>query len=323
MQKGKVAILMSTFNGEQYLESQIRSILNQTYKNWQLYIRDDGSTDNTVNIIKKYCSLDNRIIFLNKDSRNNVGVVHSFMDLLKNIEADYYMFSDQDDFWLKNKISDTLKVMLSSDSNNIPICVHTNYSTVDSKLHLKNNNVNRKTFSKFEELLFCNCIVGCTMMINNKLRQLINFGDFNYSQIYMHDWWMGLIASEFGKVLYLKKSTMLYRQHNNNVVGDVANRYKFILSRLINPTYDKKEILKIINVANAFYKEFASKMSNRSLIYVRAYGSLLHNSSFMHNLLLVFKLPPCKRLLIQKLYFDYDLVVYNNYYREQVLEEQK
>lgn len=103
MKKGKVVILMSTYNGEEYLESQIKSILNQTYKKWQLYIRDDGSTDNTVNIIEKYCALDPRINFYNENSRNNVGVVHSFMELLENVEADYYMFSDQDDFWLKNR----------------------------------------------------------------------------------------------------------------------------------------------------------------------------------------------------------------------------
>lgn len=316
MKKEKVVILMSTFNGEKYLESQIKSILNQTYKGWQLYIRDDGSTDNTINIIKKYCLLDSRIKFYNKKSRNNIGVVHSFIKLLKNINADYYMFSDQDDFWLKNKISETLKLMLSIKNQNIPICVHTNFSTVDSKLRLKNDNKNRKVFSKFENLLFCNCIVGCTMMINNKLKQLIDFDDFNYSQVYMHDWWMGLIASEFGKVLYLRKSTLLYRQHNNNVVGDVNNKYKLFFSRLINSSYDKKEILKIINIANAFYKEFAGKMSSSSLLYTRSYGNLLYNSSFIHNLLLIIRFPPRKRLLIQRLYFDYDLVVHNNYYRK-------
>lgn len=316
MKKKKVVILMSTFNGERYLSSQIDSILKQTYKNWQLFIRDDGSTDNTANIIKKYCSLDNRVHFYNKNECTNVGVVHSFMDLLKNTEADYYMFSDQDDYWLRNKIKDTLSLMLSIKNQNKPICVHTNYSTVDSQLRLKNDNKSRKIFSKFEELLFCNCIVGCTMMINNKLKQLINFDDFNYSQIYMHDWWMGLIASEFGQVLYLKKNTMLYRQHGNNVVGDVNNKYQLLLSRLINSTYDKNEILKIINIADAFYKEFAFKMNKKSLLYCKSYGNVLHNSDFIHNLLLVIKLPPQKRLLIQKLYFDYNLVIHNSFYKK-------
>ena len=99
MSNENVAILMSTYNGEKYLEEQVKSIISQDYTDWHLYIRDDGSTDNTVNLIKKIVRDNEKITFLNENKPKNLGVTGSFMDLLANTKAQYYMFSDQDDYW--------------------------------------------------------------------------------------------------------------------------------------------------------------------------------------------------------------------------------
>ena len=99
----KIEILMATYNGEKYIGEQINSIINQTYTNWNLLIRDDGSKDKTLNIIKKYEKMDNRIILI-RDNKDNLGFVKNFEELLKISSSELIMFSDQDDVWKKDKI---------------------------------------------------------------------------------------------------------------------------------------------------------------------------------------------------------------------------
>ena len=102
-----VAILMSTYNGERYLREQIDSLLNQTYKDWKLYIRDDKSTDGTVSIIEGYVRVYPDQIVYKSDGFGNLGAGCSFMQLLSSIDSDYYMFCDQDDVWMEDKIERT------------------------------------------------------------------------------------------------------------------------------------------------------------------------------------------------------------------------
>ena len=200
LQDPQVAILMSTYNGSKYLRDQINSIINQTYKNWHLYIRDDGSSDNTIGILKEYTKLDKRITIFTGEK--NIGVFRSFMKLLQNIDSDFFMFSDQDDVWLKDKIKLTLDNMIKQD-NNVPVCVYTNYQPVDRTL---SKNVGAKLnyiSNDFTDLIFTNYVTGCTMMINNCLKSKIDFDNLNYTYIYMHDWWLALIASEFGELVFV------------------------------------------------------------------------------------------------------------------------
>ena len=99
----KIEILMATYNGEKYIREQIDSIISQTYSNWTLLIRDDVSKDDTVKIIKEYEKKDKRIKLL-EDNKGNLGFVKNFEELLKNSSEDFIMFSDQDDYWLEDKI---------------------------------------------------------------------------------------------------------------------------------------------------------------------------------------------------------------------------
>ena len=103
-----IAILLSTYNGEKYIKEQIESLLDQTIKNWFLVIRDDGSHDKTVEILKEYSTSYPNKIFIDGSVRENLGAGKSFMHLLKITHADYYMFCDQDDVWMPDKIERTL-----------------------------------------------------------------------------------------------------------------------------------------------------------------------------------------------------------------------
>ena len=105
----ELAILLSTYNGMNYLEEQVSSLLAQTYTDWKLYIRDDASTDNTLALIHELAKRDERIIVM--PSGRNLGAKEGFMWMLRNVEADYYMFCDHDDVWLPRKVELTLKRM--------------------------------------------------------------------------------------------------------------------------------------------------------------------------------------------------------------------
>ncbi len=227
-----IAILMATYNGQKYLKSQIESIISQTYKDWCLYVRDDGSTDKTLNIISEYCNLYTNKIFLFKDSTIHRGAAHSFMWLLEHVNADYYMFSDQDDIWLPNKIQYSLDKMSALECNNPQkaIIVHSDLKVVNSELkeisssfwdytHLRN-------IIDMPNLFYTNnAVTGCTMLINNKCKKV----SIPYKNILMHDAWIALKAFHSNGIIYpLNTSEILYRQHSSNVLGTKGYRNTLI-----------------------------------------------------------------------------------------------
>ena len=218
----KTAILMSTYNGENYLQDQIDSIKAQDSDKWILYIRDDGSTDSTRSIIESNTLNDERIVWLDKNKNQNLGVTKSFIRMLKSVDEDFYMFCDQDDFWLPNKVRVTTDCM--KDRDTIPTLVHTNLKVVDQNLNEINLNkyVSGGKYVKpyFPLLVMDNYITGCTLGFNRCLRDLVirtQLEDCDF--IIMHDWWVSLVAAFFGEIIFTNEITILYRQHGNNVVG--------------------------------------------------------------------------------------------------------
>ena len=109
--KPKIDILMATYNGGKYVEEQLKSIISQSYENWNLVIRDDGSSDNTLKILNEYSKNDKRIHIIS-DNKGNLGLVKNFEELMKRSTEEYIMFSDQDDVWVDNKINILLQKML-------------------------------------------------------------------------------------------------------------------------------------------------------------------------------------------------------------------
>ena len=104
--KRKLAILLATYNGERYLQEQIDSLYRQTYKDWVLYIHDDGSTDGTCGIISKNAAEHGNIVVM--EHQGGHGAKDNFFGMLERVDADYYMFCDQDDVWLEDKVEKSL-----------------------------------------------------------------------------------------------------------------------------------------------------------------------------------------------------------------------
>ncbi|HND46573.1 MAG TPA: glycosyltransferase, partial [Chitinophagales bacterium] len=131
----KVDILLATYNGERFLQKQIDSILQQTYSNFTIYIRDDGSKDGTIKIIKDYAQkYPNKIIFI-EDILGNLGVTQNFNELMKYSSANYIAFSDQDDIWLPNKIEQSLKVLadLENKHQGTPAFVYSDMQIINEE----------------------------------------------------------------------------------------------------------------------------------------------------------------------------------------------
>ena len=191
----KVTILMSTYNGEQFLAEQIESIQQQTFTDWELLIRDDGSKDQTPKIIKKFAEKDDRIVFINPHNRENIGVIQSFHSLLKHQPSDYYFFSDQDDVWLSNKLQIQLEEA-KKYSTELPLLVYTDLTIVDQHLQVKHESMIRTQSNHANTTLLQeiteNTVTGGVSMINHALADL--WTGEEKSPLLMHDWYLALLA---------------------------------------------------------------------------------------------------------------------------------
>ena len=225
--QAKIYILLATYNGAKYLKDQLDSLLVQTYKEWVLYIHDDNSSDETVNIIKEYQShYIDKIIYID-DTITTGSAKNNFTYLLNYIDDnyDYLMFCDQDDIWLPKKIETTYLEMLKLEvmHPSLPLLVFTDLTVVDQNLNILSNslmNYQNKDISiinSLEYMLVENLVTGCTVMINRQSKEL----SLPISKhAIMHDWWITLqVKNNNGIISYLESSYILYRQHENNDTG--------------------------------------------------------------------------------------------------------
>ncbi|WP_192800817.1 glycosyltransferase family 2 protein [Streptococcus agalactiae] len=225
----KVNILMATYNGEKFLAQQIESIQKQTFKEWNLLIRDDGSSDKTCDIIRNFTAKDSRIRFINENEHHNLGVIKSFFTLVNYEVADFYFFSDQDDVWLPEKLSVSLEAA-KHKAPDVPLLVYTDLKVVNQELNILQDSMIRAQSHHANTTLLPelteNTVTGGTMMINHALAEKW----FTPNDILMHDWFLALLAASLGEIIYLDLPTQLYRQHDNNVLGarTMDKRFKIL-----------------------------------------------------------------------------------------------
>ena len=254
----KIAILMATYNGEKYICQQIDSILSQTCKDWELYIHDDGSTDNTIAAVESYVEKYPDKIHL-IDGKSTGGAKYNFFYLFGQVEAPYYMTCDQDDVWLDKKIGLTYDKMLTIENKaDVPCLVYTELRVVDSELNTiadtmsgyQSLDCHKRTINQF---ILQNSVTGCTMMINRALRdKMLHITDIDNT--IMHDWWAALVAAQFGKTAFIDEPTILYRQHGDNSLGALGiNKLSYIVRRV----WQKKQIQESMRLGRLQAREFA------------------------------------------------------------------
>jgi glycosyltransferase involved in cell wall biosynthesis len=245
MARPAISICMATYNGEQFLGQQLESILVQSNQDWQLLVRDDGSSDNTARIIKDYANRLPAKIRLVTDNGNHLGASLNFGKLLEYADTEYIMFSDQDDVWLPNKIELTLNAMKAAEQiyPDRPILIHTDLQVMDSQLNTIANSLwnYQKLFPEtgddLNRIMARNVITGCTVMINRKAKAVsIPVPD----EAIMYDWWVALNVCKHGKIIYVSIPSVLYRQHSKNRLGAQRARKIDIIHFLKKLYYIKK-----------------------------------------------------------------------------------
>lgn len=207
----KVQVLLSTYQGEQFLEEQMESLLGQTWKNLEILVRDDGSKDNTQKILEHYSEKYDNIRYY---PGKNVGVAKSFFELLKKSDAEYVAFCDQDDVWLENKIEAAVDRLKKEKG---PALYCSNKILVDRNLcPMKKQNQTQLRPGFGNAVVECIC-TGCTAVLNRELADILSARLPEHA--ILHDWWTYLAASYVGSVIFDRHAYILYRQHGQNVVG--------------------------------------------------------------------------------------------------------
>ena len=213
-----VAILMCTYNGELYLKEQLDSIQNQDDQNWTLYVSDDGSTDQTLTILKSYQALWGKSkLHIQKGPRQ--GFQKNFMSLItsKKIHADFYMLCDQDDVWLPQKITAAITYLETQDQTRPQLyCGRTSY--VNKKLKFIQHSDLFLRPTSFHNAIVQSIAGGNTMAYNNALKKIPSL--FPEIRIISHDWWLYILCELSGGTTYYDvNSYILYRQHERSLIG--------------------------------------------------------------------------------------------------------
>ena len=209
------------------MAEQIRSIQEQSYTDWTLFIRDDGSSDNTKEILKDFEHQDSRIHLIDSDKSDNLGVIKSFHKLVNHDRADYYFFSDQDDVWLLNKLELSLKEAQNYLAD-LPLMVYMDLKVVNQDLEIMTESMvksqSHHANTELVQELTENTVTGGVAMINHALAEMWQETD----DILMHDWYLALLASAFGNLVFIDQPGELYRQHSDNVLGarTLSKRFK-------------------------------------------------------------------------------------------------
>ncbi len=214
--KNGVAVLLSTFNGDRYLDEYLQSLNGQEWRDLTLIVRDDGSSDKTLPILKRNQEI-SELAFQILPSDGHLGAAQSFFRLLDEAGDgfNYYAFSDQDDIWLSDKISRAVN-KLKPVSENIPVLYCSRLEYVDEKLnHLQWSRIPRCI--GFGNAIVENIATGCTVVMNKSARKLILSNV--PGKCLMHDWWCYLTVSCFGQIIFDDYSGVKYRQHSSNAIG--------------------------------------------------------------------------------------------------------
>lgn len=252
MDSKKVAVLLSTYNGEKYVAEQIHSILTQTHKNLVLVVRDDGSSDKTIKIVKEFADKYDNIRLV---EGKNMGFIKSFFELLKYEQADYYAYADQDDIWLPEKISLAVK-SLDQLPESMPNMAFSNSDYYNVDMELIKEGEKNKTYSFTNSLYEC-VSQGMTMVINQKAKDLIL--DFVPEKVFFHDWWTYMICSGIGNVAYDNVTTVKYRRDGKNATAEGEGFFKVLSWRLKN-LFGKDGMKDIRTQQREFKRLFYSKV---------------------------------------------------------------
>lgn len=296
-----VSIALATYNGEAYLRQQLDSIFNQTYKNIEVIVVDDCSTDKTVEILNEYKQKHNLLYYIND---YNLGYVKNFEKAVSFCTGEYIALSDQDDIWLENKV----ETLLNEIKNFTMVC--SDSAIIDQYGNVTNRSSNQYAGFSIPEfdnhkttLIFRNFVTGCTSMFKRDL--LANALPIPERMPY-HDWWFAIIASRMNGINYITKQLTQYRIHSNNDTGLntlLARTFRFILpkyKKTIVKDYEiRKKIPEILLKSNIKFDETEKQLITETYNY---FNTVLNPWHSFNNILFEYKY---KQFLFSKKHYFY------------------
>ncbi len=295
-----IDILLATYNGARYLPEQLHSLETQTFTDWRLIVRDDGSTDGSLAIVEEWaagCGAELRVL---DDGRKGLGACGNFGALLEASDAPYFALCDQDDVWLPEKLAIMHGCLVEANYRygaEMPILAYSDLRLVDS--YLREIHPSFRKYSGIRSprpgrmlvhMAIQNVVTGCASMGNAALRQVaLPMPD----EAIMHDWWLAMVAAGLGKVIEVAEPTILYRQHDHNTLGAksislMAATRRFIFNPAASVTHMRLMIGRTQRQAQIFVNRFTGKIEENSIDPIRQYGNL-PELSFWERKLLIFR----------------------------------
>lgn len=276
-----IDILMATYNGENFLSTQIESIICQTFKDWHLFIQDDCSTDNTLSIINEYAKKDSRITLIRNNKK--LGPGKNFLSLLQYSTADYVAFCDQDDYWFENKLEILFQNIKNYD-NSKPILLVSDCLVWQYPSNTISKNYNFAKPKTINDTFFMGGMQGCLTLFNRAVKNIL---DKKYEYIWLHDHYLLLTAMTFGKIYYIKQPLMLYRQHNSNTTAHFSQKHLGELSKKIT---ENRFLLKteLFKETEEFFRINKDNMSSINKVAYTKFINLKKMSYFKRLVHLIF-----------------------------------
>ena len=273
-----VDILLSTYNGGEYLEDLLSSIFSQTYEKIHLCVHDDGSSDETQSIIRRWQTMLGDQIRVLPSGSHTGDIGQNYFQLLSESDGRYAMFCDQDDIWLPDKVSDSIRYLETAEgySSGIPTLLHTDLKVVDAGLHVFADSFVR--YQRLEpgrcslpQLIAQNNATGCTMLLNRALTERLRCPPSGE----LHDRWTALTASAFGRILYYPAQTVLYRQHGRNAVGARnAGTFRYAVKRALDTQGMRQSLRNTYTLAVNFWRTYRDLLSPDQSAFLLEYSQL-------------------------------------------------
>ncbi len=290
-----ITIALAAYNGEKYIREQMDSLLEQDIEeSVRIIAADDSSSDTTFDILQEYAQNYPKKITVYKNDVPTGSAKGNFFKLLKDIDDDYVMLSDQDDVWQPEKVRLTyekMKELEAQFTSDCPLLVFADVMVVDEKLEIISPSMARyqKTapyHNRLNHYLVQNNIIGCTVMIN---RALLKYLDFEPKTCMMHDWWLGLLASSFGHIGFVDRALMKYRQHGNNQMGTrAANDASQYVERLSQGDEVRRNYEIMFGQAEIFLDKYRESLSKEQIDLLEGFLSI-RNSSRIKKIYKIFK----------------------------------
>jgi len=269
---------MATWNGSRFIEEQLDSLFCQTFQNFRLIVRDDGSSDSTLQIIEQYRSRRPDSVLVRKNPIRQ-GACRNFSLLAEESTAPYFAFSDQDDIWRADKLELELAAAKSIEAehgvhaavlvfSDMELVGHDNQLIAHSVWKMKHVNPHR---ARLGSMLVQNLVNGCTALGN---RSLLLHGMPIPEEAFMHDFWLGLVAAAFGILRPLDATTVRYRQHQHNTMGAGSGlRMTDAFKRLLGDPSFKQGIERSRRQAEKFSERYASQLSTEQKKILHAWST--------------------------------------------------